>query len=62
MLIYIADDETNLAHAPLGNLAKDGQVMAYKHEGFWPCMDTLRDKEHLEAMWKTGDTPWKIWR
>ena len=61
VLDYIDGDEVNLAHAPLENLAKDGQLMAYKHEGFWQCMDTLRDKEHLESMWAAGNPAWKVW-
>ena len=61
VLDYIDGDDTNLAHAPLENLAKDGQLMAFKHEGFWQCMDTLRDKEHLETLWNTGNPHWKTW-
>lgn len=45
---------------PLKNLTRDGQVMAYRHEGFWQCMDTLRDKNKLEELWQHG-APWKIW-
>ena len=41
--------------------AADGQLMAWKHEGFWLPMDTLRDKRHLEALWESGEAPWKIW-
>lgn len=61
VLDYIDGDDVNLANAPLENLAKDGQLMAYKHEGFWQCMDTLRDKEHLESMWNAGHPDWKVW-
>ncbi len=61
VLDYIDGDSVNLAHAPLENLAKDGQLMAFKHEGFWQCMDTLRDKEHLESMWNSGSAEWKVW-
>jgi glucose-1-phosphate cytidylyltransferase len=46
---------------PLENLSKDGQLMAYKHYGFWKCMDALRDKIELEELWKTGRAKWKIW-
>ena len=42
-------------------LASDGQLMAYKHEGFWQPMDTLRDKMHLEELWEEGKAPWKTW-
>jgi glucose-1-phosphate cytidylyltransferase len=58
---YIADDGTVLEKEPLENLAKDGQLMAYRHSGFWQPMDTLRDKIHLEDLWKTGKAPWKVW-
>ncbi len=40
---------------------RDGQLMAYRHDGFWQCMDTLRDKKLLEELWDDGDAPWKIW-
>ncbi len=56
---YIEGDHTVLERDPLENLAKDGQLMAYKHNGFWLPMDTLRDKLHLESIWKTGNAPWK---
>ena len=58
---YLQDDTTVLEKAPLENLAKDGQLMAYRHSGFWKCMDTQRDKQQLEAMWQSGNAPWKIW-
>ena len=45
---------------PMDDLAKDKQISAYKHNGFWKCMDTLRDKEELESMWEQG-APWKKW-
>jgi glucose-1-phosphate cytidylyltransferase len=41
-------------------LARDGQLMAYKHDSFWQCVDTLRDLRMLEDMWRTGDAPWKV--
>ncbi|RJQ14293.1 MAG: glucose-1-phosphate cytidylyltransferase [Nitrospiraceae bacterium] len=59
---YIEGDQTQWEHAPLENLAKDGQLMAYKHTSFWQCMDTLRDKKLLEKLWEGGNAPWKIWR
>ena len=40
---------------------RDGQLMAYKHESFWQCMDTLREKHILETMWQSGNPPWKVW-
>ena len=58
---YLDDDATVLEKAPLERLVKDQQLAAYKHEGFWQCMDTLREKEQLEAMWNKGDARWKVW-
>ena len=43
------------------SLAEDGELMAYRHEGFWQPMDTLRDKIKLEELWESGKAPWKIW-
>lgn len=59
---YISGDETQWEKEPMEDLARDGQLMAYKHESFWQCMDTLRDKKLLESIWQTGDAPWKTWR
>ena len=42
-------------------LAAEGQLVAYKHEGFWQCMDTLRDRRLLESLWQSDDPPWKLW-
>ena len=58
---YIEDDTVMLERAPLEKLAEDGQLMCYKHDGFWQCMDTLRDKEKLESLWSKGVAPWKVW-
>ncbi len=58
---YIADDTTVLEKKPLETAAKNGQLMAYRHEGFWQCMDTVREKEQLEAQWANGKAPWKVW-
>ena len=58
---YIEGDETQWEKEPLEQLAKDGQLMAYKHDGFWQCMDTVRDKKRLESLWGSGQAPWKIW-
>ena len=58
---YLEGDQTVLEKEPLENLSKDGQLMAYRHKGFWQCMDTLREKEKLEAMWESGQAPWKVW-
>ncbi len=60
MFDYIEGDDTQFELEPLMNLAKDGQLMAYKHHGFWQCMDTIRDKKRLEGLWES-DAPWKIW-
>jgi glucose-1-phosphate cytidylyltransferase len=58
---YIEGDQTMWEHAPLEGLARDGQLMAYKHEDFWQCMDTLRDKTVLQRLWDAGNPPWKSW-
>lgn len=58
---YIFGDETIFEKKPLENIAKDGQLIAYKHDGFWKCMDTKRDKDQLEEMYLEGDAPWKVW-
>lgn len=58
---YIDGDDTQWEREPLERLAKDGQLMAYKHESFWQCMDTLRDKVLLEELWQSGKAPWKVW-
>lgn len=58
---YIEGDRTVFEKDPLERLAKDGQLMAYQHHGFWKCMDTQRDKIQLEALWQEGNAPWKIW-
>jgi len=54
-------DQAILEQQPLSTLAKDGQMLAYKHSGFWQCMDTLRDKNYLEELWSSGQAPWKWW-
>ena len=58
---YIDGDETIFEKDSLEKIADDGQLMAYKHDGFWQCMDTQRDKELLEKLWKKGQSPWKKW-
>jgi glucose-1-phosphate cytidylyltransferase len=55
------DDQTVFEKEPLENLAKDGQLMAFKHTGFWYPMDTLRDKRYLQELWALGKAPWKTW-
>lgn len=58
---YIKDDSTTWEREPLENLTKESQLFAYKHEGFWRPMDTLRDKIELERLWSTKEAPWKVW-
>jgi glucose-1-phosphate cytidylyltransferase len=57
---YIDGDATQWEREPLERLAEDGQLMAYRHEDFWQCMDTIRDKKLLEELWKDG-APWRTW-
>lgn len=59
---YIEGDSTVFEKEPLENLAKNGELMAYRHNGFWKCMDTQRDKMQLEEMWASGKAPWKTWK
>lgn len=58
---YINGDCTVFEREPLVTLAKEKQLKAYKHQGFWQCMDTMRDHEKLEEMWSKGEAPWKVW-
>lgn len=58
---YIKDDTTVFEKEPLETIAKKGQLMAYKHDGFWQCMDTQRDKFNLEKQWNEGKALWKVW-
>jgi glucose-1-phosphate cytidylyltransferase len=61
VLDYIDDNNsTKWELAPLERLAKDGELMAFRHHGFWQCMDTMRDKNLLESLWNAGDPPWTI--
>jgi glucose-1-phosphate cytidylyltransferase len=57
----LIDDETVLEQEPLQSLARDEQLAAFRHRGFWQPMDTLRDKMHLERLWLSGEAPWKVW-
>ena len=59
---YIDGDATQFEKEPMEGLARDGQLMAYKHSGFWQCMDTLRDKKLLQDLWDAGNPPWKTWK
>lgn len=58
---YVKDDSEMWEHDPLQKIAHDGKLSAYKHTGFWQPMDTLKDRNYLEGLWKSGKAPWKIW-
>ena len=58
---YIGGDDSIWEQEPLRQLAADGQLMAYEHHGFWQPMDTLRDKQHLDALWQSRKAPWHVW-
>ena len=58
---YIDGDSIPLEREPFERLAKDGELMAFKHDGFWQCMDTLKDKNYLESLIDCKDTPWIRW-
>ncbi|MDP2090209.1 MAG: glucose-1-phosphate cytidylyltransferase [Candidatus Gracilibacteria bacterium] len=58
---YISGDNISFEKEPLEEIAKKGELIAYKHKGFWQAMDTLKNKHDLEEMWKNGSIPWKIW-
>lgn len=61
VLDLIDGDETSWESTPLVHLASNDELAAYKHQGFWQAMDTLRDKNHLESLWNSGEAPWKVW-
>jgi glucose-1-phosphate cytidylyltransferase len=58
---YLTDDTCVLEQEPLNRLAKEGQIAAYVHDGFWQCMDTYREQQLLTHMWNSGNAPWKVW-
>ena len=58
---YIEGDQTILEREPLERLSQEGELAAYQYDGFWQCMDTLREKEYLEKLWAAGQAPWKVW-
>jgi glucose-1-phosphate cytidylyltransferase len=58
---YLNDDDDSLERKAFEQLAGEGQLVAYRHEGFWQCMDTLREKRLLESYWESGDAPWCVW-
>lgn len=59
---YIDDDSTVLEREPMEALTRDGQLMTFRHDGFWQCMDTVREKALLEQLWATGEAPWCVWK
>jgi glucose-1-phosphate cytidylyltransferase len=59
---YLEGDDTSLEQQPLERLAAEGQLMAFRHDGFWQPMDTLRERRLLESLWNAGDAPWKTWK
>lgn len=61
VLDYIDDDSTMFEREPLERLVAAGELMCYRHNGFWQCMDTMRDKKYLEELWSSGSAPWKNW-
>ncbi|MFT5323134.1 MAG: glucose-1-phosphate cytidylyltransferase [Planctomycetaceae bacterium] len=58
---FLTGDSCNLEAEALTQIAADGQLVAYRHDDFWQCMDTLRDKNYLESLWQSGNAPWKTW-
>lgn len=58
---YLEGDNTVFETKPLERLVEEGQLMSYRHSGFWQCMDSLREKQLLEDMWESGKAPWKLW-
>ncbi len=58
---YLTDSQTIWEHEPLQGLAREGELRAFEHKGFWQPMDTLRDRNHLEDLWTAGKAPWKLW-
>jgi len=62
VLDYIQDDQTIWEREPLERLSREGQLKAFRHEGFWQPMDTLRDQQHLDELWRRGKADWKVWK
>jgi glucose-1-phosphate cytidylyltransferase len=58
---YLGGDDTSLERGPLERLAADGELMSYRHDGFWQPVDTLREKQLLEQLWSSGEAPWRMW-
>ena len=59
---FLDGDDTVLEREPMERLAAEGQLMAFRHDGFWKCMDTPRDKKQLEDLWESGSVPWRNWQ
>ena len=59
---YLDSDQTSFEREPLERLALEGQLAVYRHDGFWQCMDTVRDVGYLNELWEEGNAPWKIWK
>lgn len=62
VLEYIEGDHTTFEREPLETIASENQLDAYKHHGFWQCMDTMKDKQQLEELFEKGEAPWKVWK
>ena len=62
VLDYVPDDATPWEREPLERLAAENQLKAFRHDGFWQPMDTLRDKQYLDGLWETGAAQWKVWK
>src|SRR5262249_11365620 len=62
VLDYIDNEDTSWQGEPMERLAEEGQLMAYRHDGFWPCLDTIRDGEDLQGLGSRGEAPWKAWQ
>ena len=61
VLDYVAGDHVMFEREPMERLAADGELMCFRHDGFWQCMDPLRDKQKLDSLWDSGRAPWKLW-
>ena len=58
---YLGSDDDSLESVALERVAEDGKLSAYRHNGFWQCMDTLRDVRKMDSLWREGNAPWKVW-
>ena len=59
---YLKDDTTVFEKEPMQQLAQAGELMSFRHNGFWQCMDTQREMQKLESLWQSGNAPWKVWK